>query len=308
MKAIVIHEYGPPEVLRYEEVPDPVPRAGEIRIRVHAATVNRVLDVSLRAGKEGARGPVLPLIPGVDCAGAVDSVGEGVARWRKGMRVAKGETVAPERREDNDWRPAEAVAGDIEAARQRLTSALDANATQRAPAAAAKAQVSFDCWLEEADDPIFSPENAWKREKIVSCRDDFNAAMAEVDRAMRPAPAPAPAQVGVEVQRSYLVFFDWNKADVTAEARRIIQQAAAGARQIAVTRIEVAGHADRSGSERYNQALSERRANAVRQGLIAEGVPAGQIVTMAFGESRPLVPTADGVREPQNRRVEIVLR
>jgi NADPH:quinone reductase-like Zn-dependent oxidoreductase len=88
MKAIVIHEYGPPEVLRYEEVPDPVPRAGEIRIRVHAATVNRVLDVSLRAGKEGARGPVLPLIPGVDCAGVVDAVGEGVARWRKGMRVA----------------------------------------------------------------------------------------------------------------------------------------------------------------------------------------------------------------------------
>src|SRR5512145_2705791 len=88
MKAIVIHEYGPPEVLRYEEVPDPAPRAGEIRIRIHAATVNRVLDVSLRAGKEGARGPVLPLIPGVDCAGVVDAVGPGVSKWRKGMRVA----------------------------------------------------------------------------------------------------------------------------------------------------------------------------------------------------------------------------
>jgi NADPH:quinone reductase-like Zn-dependent oxidoreductase len=88
MKAIVIHEFGPPEVLRYEDVPDPQPRAGEVRIRVHAATVNRVLDVSLRAGKEGARGPVLPLIPGVDCAGVVDGVGEGVSRWRPGMRVA----------------------------------------------------------------------------------------------------------------------------------------------------------------------------------------------------------------------------
>jgi NADPH:quinone reductase len=88
MKAIVIHRYGPPDVLTYEEVPDPQPRAGEIRIRVHAATVNRVLDVSLRAGKEGARGPILPLIPGVDCAGVVDAVGEGVTLWRKGMRVA----------------------------------------------------------------------------------------------------------------------------------------------------------------------------------------------------------------------------
>ena len=88
MKAIVLREYGPPDVLRYEDVPDPVPRDGEIRIRVHAATVNRVLDVSLRAGQEQYRGPVLPLIPGVDCAGVVDAVGPHVGRWRAGDRVA----------------------------------------------------------------------------------------------------------------------------------------------------------------------------------------------------------------------------
>jgi NADPH:quinone reductase-like Zn-dependent oxidoreductase len=88
MKAIVIHEYGPPEVLRYEEVADPIPRAGEIRVKVHAATVNRVLDVSLRAGREQYRGPVLPLIPGVDCAGVVDAIGPQVSRWRVGDRVS----------------------------------------------------------------------------------------------------------------------------------------------------------------------------------------------------------------------------
>ena len=88
MRAIVIHQYGPPGVLSYEEIADPQPRPGEIRILVHAATVNRVLDVSLRAGKEGARGPVLPLIPGVDCAGVVDAVGPQVTRWRVGARVA----------------------------------------------------------------------------------------------------------------------------------------------------------------------------------------------------------------------------
>ena len=88
MKAIVIHEYGPPDVLRYEDIPDPVPRPGEIRIKVHAATVNRVLDVSLRAGREQYRGPVLPLIPGVDCAGIVDAVGPQVTRWKPGDRVA----------------------------------------------------------------------------------------------------------------------------------------------------------------------------------------------------------------------------
>src|ERR671934_1696163 len=88
MKAIVMRRHGPPDVVEYQTVPDPEPRAGEIRIRVHAATVNRVLDVSVRAGKEGHRGPVLPLIPGVDCAGVVDAVGPGVNKWRKGMRVA----------------------------------------------------------------------------------------------------------------------------------------------------------------------------------------------------------------------------
>src|SRR6516162_628819 len=88
MKAIIIHNYGPPDVLKYETVPDPEPRTGEVRIRVHAATVNRVLDVSVRAGKEDHRNPTLPLIPGVDCAGVVDAVGPGVAKWRPGMRVA----------------------------------------------------------------------------------------------------------------------------------------------------------------------------------------------------------------------------
>ncbi len=88
MKAIVIHEYGPPDVLRYEDVPDPLPRAGEIRIKVHAATVNRVLDVSLRAGRETFRNPVLPLIPGVDSAGVIDAVGPDVSNWHVGDRVA----------------------------------------------------------------------------------------------------------------------------------------------------------------------------------------------------------------------------
>jgi NADPH:quinone reductase len=69
-------------------VPDPAPRSGEIRIRIHAATVNRVLDVRLRAGVEGQRGVALPVIPGVDCAGIVDAVGLDVTRWRIGDKVA----------------------------------------------------------------------------------------------------------------------------------------------------------------------------------------------------------------------------
>jgi OOP family OmpA-OmpF porin len=116
-----------------------------------------------------------------------------------------------------------------------------------------------------------------------------------------PAAAPAPA-------RTYLVFFDWDRADLTDRARQIIAEAAQNSSRVAATRIEVSGHADRSGTPQYNQRLSMRRAEAVAAELVRQGVSRGAISVQAFGESRPLVATADGVREPQNRRVEIVLR
>jgi len=128
--------------------------------------------------------------------------------------------------------------------------------------------------------------------------------------APRPAAVAAivpPAQVQT-VARTYLVFFDWNRSDLTDRARQIISEAAAARTTVRSTRIEVSGHADRSGSDAYNQALSMRRAEAVAAELVRRGVPRSELVIQAFGESRPLVPTADGVREPQNRRVEIVLR
>jgi outer membrane protein OmpA-like peptidoglycan-associated protein len=104
------------------------------------------------------------------------------------------------------------------------------------------------------------------------------------------------------------VFFDWDKSDITPEAARILQQAADNARRGGNSRIVVTGHADRSGAATYNQRLSERRAEAVRAQLIRNGMTTGQISTSGRGETQPLVPTADGVREPQNRRAEIVLQ
>ena len=86
-----------------------------------------------------------------------------------------------------------------------------------------------------------------------------------------------------------------------------IQQAANAFKQTGAARVVATGHADRSGPENYNMALSLRRANAVKDSLIRNGVPAGAIQVVGRGESQPLVPTADGVREPQNRRVEIVI-
>jgi len=123
--------------------------------------------------------------------------------------------------------------------------------------------------------------------------------------AAAPVPPPAPPP---QVARTYLVFFDWDRADLTARAREIISEASQNARRVQTTRIEVAGHADRSGSAQYNQRLSQRRADAVAAELVRNGISRNEIFVTAYGESRPLVPTADGVREPQNRRVEIVLR
>jgi outer membrane protein OmpA-like peptidoglycan-associated protein len=136
---------------------------------------------------------------------------------------------------------------------------------------------------------------------LIGLRYTFGAAPPPPPVAAPVAAAPAPA-------RTYLVFFDWDRADLTARAREIIAEAAQNSTRVQTTRIEVAGHADRSGTPQYNQRLSERRAQAVAAELERQGVPRSAMVIQAFGESRPLVPTADGVREPQNRRVEIVLR
>jgi len=115
------------------------------------------------------------------------------------------------------------------------------------------------------------------------------------------AAAPAPA-------RTYLVFFDFDRADLNERARQIIGEAAQNSSRTQTTRIEVAGHADRAGNPQYNQRLSERRAQAVAGELERRGVPRSAMTIQGFGENRPLVQTADGAREPQNRRVEIVLR
>ncbi len=115
------------------------------------------------------------------------------------------------------------------------------------------------------------------------------------------APAPAPA-------RSYLVFFDWDKATLTDRARTIIHEAAENSTHVQYTRIEVNGYTDTSGKPSYNQRLSVRRAQAVASELVRDGVPQSAITIQGFGETHLLVPTGPGVREPQNRRVEIIIR
>ncbi|MDR6183133.1 OOP family OmpA-OmpF porin [Asaia bogorensis NBRC 16594] len=120
------------------------------------------------------------------------------------------------------------------------------------------------------------------------------------------APAPAPA-------RSYLVFFDWDRAELTERARSIVGTAAQNSTHTQLTRIEVNGYTDNSAAHpgsrgaSYNLKLSQRRADAVRAELIRDGVAGGLIAVKGYGESNPLVQTGPNTREPQNRRVEIIL-
>ena len=124
-----------------------------------------------------------------------------------------------------------------------------------------------------------------------------------------PSPPPAaPTPAARAAPRNYLVFFDWDKADLTPEALKTIATAAEDAKKGNVSRIRATGHADRSGPEAYNMRLSMRRATAVKGELVRQGVAEKDIAVIAKGETEPLVPTPDGVREPQNRRVEIVFQ
>jgi outer membrane protein OmpA-like peptidoglycan-associated protein len=117
-------------------------------------------------------------------------------------------------------------------------------------------------------------------------------------------PPPPPAQAA---PRSFMVYFDWDRADLTPTARQVISQAAAAAAQAPGTRLEVNGFTDLSGAAQYNATLSARRAAAVAAELARDGVDRDAIAVQSFGKTHPAVPTPDGVREPHNRDVEIDL-
>lgn len=122
-----------------------------------------------------------------------------------------------------------------------------------------------------------------------------------------PAPVAAPVAAAPAVS-SFMVFFDWDKSNITAQASTVIKQAADAYRSKGTARVTATGHTDTSGPESYNMALSLRRANAVKSALVDNGVPANVITVVGKGEQGLMVQTGANVREAQNRRVEIFLQ
>jgi len=122
-----------------------------------------------------------------------------------------------------------------------------------------------------------------------------------------PAPPPPPPPPPPVQATSFMVFFDWDRSNLSAQAESTITQAANAFKSTGSARVTATGHTDTTGSPNYNMALSLRRANTVKDSLVRNGVPASAISVIGKGESQLLVQTGDGVREPQNRRVEIVI-
>jgi OOP family OmpA-OmpF porin len=209
----------------------------------------------------------------------------------KGLAAAGGQVVLPE--EIGDVGEHGAALTD---ARAQLMAALDGGARDSNPEVAARAQRAFDCWNHEAEEDNWY--EALTDEHVARCRDEFNEAMAQL------APPPAPAMA----PNSYIVLFDFDRSNINAAARAVLDQVLAEAAKTGSVNISATGHADRSGSEDYNMALSLRRADAVREALIAGGVSPDAITVAGRGESEPAVPTPDGVKEQANRRVEIILQ
>ena len=124
-----------------------------------------------------------------------------------------------------------------------------------------------------------------------------------------PAPAaPAPAAAICSEPVAGIVFFDWGSDVLPESAAPTLDAVAAAQRQCGWTRLEVAGHTDRSGPDAYNIGLSQRRAAAVAGALEGKGVGSSVLQVTGHGESQPKVPTADGERNPTNRRVEITVK
>ncbi|MCC8431015.1 OmpA family protein [Reyranella aquatilis] len=124
--------------------------------------------------------------------------------------------------------------------------------------------------------------------------------------ASEPPPPPPPPPPPVQAQ-TFMVFFDWDRSNLTSQAVDTVRQAAQAYKTRGAANIVATGHTDTSGSPQYNMALSLRRANSVKEQLVREGVPATAITVNGRGEEGLLVQTGDNVREPQNRRVEIVV-
>ena len=226
---------------------------------------------------------------------------------RKGLAAADGVNVLPE--PVVDWNLSEQHIKELSAARGRLIVAYDLGGREVAPAIAAKAQAKFDCWIE-------GQEENWHDAGNSNCKDEFMSYINQLEGMLEPpAPAPVAEDTGAfdidpnapmtAENAMYLVFFNWDKANLGSGALNVLDAVADEVAKNPPQTINIVGHTDTSGSQTYNQRLAFRRANNVKDALIERGVDPSLIMVDARGETELLVETPDNIREPANRRVNI---
>ena len=230
---------------------------------------------------------------------------------RKGLSAARGDMVMPE--PISDWDVNEGYAEELIVARSRLVNVMALGSRETQPELSAFAQTRFDCWIEEQEEN-FQPN------QISACKSQFMDALGQLEAAMPAAPAPMPEPVAeqpfdvdpaqpMKIENAkYIVFFDFDQSSLNAGANSILDAAAEEAKTRQLVSIDLVGHTDTSGSRAYNQKLSMKRANVVRDAMTQRGVDASLLSVNHRGESELMVETADGVREPANRRTEITFQ
>lgn len=207
----------------------------------------------------------------------------------KAIEAAKGNEVSPEPAPDEN----------AQGIRTRLVRALS-EGRDKFPADAARAQVDYDCMILNATVP--SMLNA-----AAQCGRSLQVTLAQLERDLHPAPPPAPAPAPVAAASDYTVYFDFDSWTLTGEDLTVLQNAVNTARAGGQSRIIIVGHTDTSGSQGYNEHLSVRRANVVKEALVDMGARREAIQTSGVGESDLAVATGDGVKEPKNRRAVVTL-
>lgn len=180
---------------------------------------------------------------------------------------------------------------------QRILNAYAKDAANTHPVELATAQAAYDCWLQET-------EEGYQLLHIWRCRDAANAALTTIEAPKIMPATPKPAALPPQ---EFTIYFAFDSAQLSPAANETVNAISNAYGKRNGDDINIIGHTDTSGSNDYNLALSQRRADAVASALAGAGLPDSVMDKAAVGEIAPAVQTGDGVREPLNRRVVVTI-